>query len=274
MILNSQRTLFAIDLEQYMLFNQPYSPLENTTLNEKFQVLSSIKPAVNTYPYLNVIVIGIGGLQNITDENSYNFSQHSPLDGALFEHIPFIVRDSNNDLTAAEKANYRLRTIEVVNNKDYVCYYGKVITPPTIKSTFHTIKTINDTTQNTAPTLSTLDMTSSEILSPKPKTRSFSYDTINGIDYVTKLNKVEFVLNVSEITEIKQGCDKLGKTSDIITELGLCTSCDFNNGNYTEAICTQVAFHIGVNFNMTTSLANNTAIQKSIELGGLEPFIK
>ena len=271
MVVTSQRTLFAIDLEQYMLFNQPYTPLENTTLNEKFNVLPGVTLGTNSYPYLNMFVIGIGGNNNITGEDSYKFSQHSPLDGALFEHVPFIVRDANNDLTDVEKVNYRLR---VVDNSGFICYYGKVITAPTIQSDFYVIKTTKDATDNTQATMSTLDMTSSDILDPKPKSRSLSYDTATNIDYITKMNKIEFALTVNDITEIKEGCTKLGKKSDIITELGICTSLDYKTGSYTEAIYAQIAFHIGVDFNLATSLQNNQSIQKSIELGGLEPFIK
>lgn len=274
MIFNSQRTLYAIDLEQHRLFNQSYTPVENTTLNEKFRIYPNIQPGNNNFPYLNVIVIGIGGLQNIAGENNYNFSQHSPLDAALFEHIPFIVRETSNDLTPLEKAKYRLRVIEMVDNVEYVCYYGKVITDPNLNSNFYTIKTIVDDSLTAIPTLSVLDLTSTNVLNPKPKLRSVSYSTTKGIDYVTKLNKVPFTLTVGEISEIKEGCTKLGKTSDIITEVGLCTSCDYNNGTYTEAICTQIAFHIGVDFNMAVSLENDQAIQKSIELGGLESFIR
>lgn len=273
MVVNSQRTLFAIDLEQHRLFNQPYTPLENTTLNEKFNILDRTSPG-NAYPCLNVFVIGVGGLQNIADDNNYSYSQHSPIDGALFEHVPFIVRDTSSDLTAAEKAEYRLRVIKNVNNKEYICYYGKVIPTPSIKQTFYTIKTINDVTQVTAPTLTTLDTKTAEILNPKPRSRGFSFKTVAGIDYITKLNKIDFVLNTSDIQEVKNGCEKLGIDKDIITELGLCTSCDYNNNGYTEAVYTQIAFHIGVNFNMGVMLENNQKIQKSIELGGLEPYIK
>ena len=273
MIINSQRTLFAIDLEQHMLFNQSYTPLENTTLNEKFRILVGNSLA-GVYPTLNMFVIGIGGLQNVEGEDGYKFSQHSPLDGALFEHVPFIVRDPSNDLTATEKANYRLRVIEMVNNREYVCYYGKVIPKPELNSMFYVIKTINDTTSSTAPTMSVLDTTSSDILNPKPKARTFTYDTIKGIDYVTKMNKIQFSLSVSDISEIKSACEKLGKSSSVITELGICTSCDYEYNNYTEAVSAQIAFHVGVDFNLAVSLQNNEKIQKSIEIGGLEPFIK
>lgn len=274
MVVNSQRTLFAIDLEQHRLFNQPYTPLENTTLNEKFSILDRVSPDTNIYPCLNMFVIGVGGLQNIANEDKYSYSQHSPIDGALFEHIPFIVRDVSADLTPTEKSNYRLRVIKNVNNKEYVCYYGKVIPKPDIKQTFYTIKTINDVTQVTAPTLTTFDTKTSEILNPKPRSRGFSFKTVTGIDYITKLNKLDFVLNISDIKEIKEGCKKLNIEKDIVTELGLCTSCDYDYNGYTEATYAQIAFHIGVNFNMGVMLDNEQKIQKSIELGGLEPYIK
>lgn len=275
MVINSQRTLFALDLEQHILFNKPYTPLDNTTLNELFNVATGITIPDGKYPYLNLLVIGVGGLQNIDDENTFKYSQHSPIDGALFDHIPFIARLTSADLTASEKSSYRLRTVTTgPDGKDYAVYYGKVLPSPDVKQIFYSIKTIADDVKVTSPTLTALDLNRQNILKPKQNTRSVSYKTANNIEYITKLNKLELSLTVTDLEEIKNACYVTKKDSNIITEMGLCTSYDINYNGYTEAVYTQIGFHMGVSFDIANLIANNIRIQKSIEIGGLEPYIR
>ena len=50
MVRNSQRTLYNVDLHLHQMLGKDYEPIENTTLNEKFQVLPNDKLPAGIYP--------------------------------------------------------------------------------------------------------------------------------------------------------------------------------------------------------------------------------
>ena len=274
MVRSSQRTLYMCDIDLHRQLGVPYTPLVNTTLNEKFSVLINEDIPTDTYPKLVGYVIGIGGTVNIEGYEGYTFNEHSPVDGALFEHIPFVMREVTADLSDEERSKYRLRTIETINNTQYACYYMRVIPSFELKPTFYSIKTVMNSTSVSSPTLSIFDTNASAILNPKPRNRSVDYKTSNTAEYVTKIAKVDFILNEIEQVEINNCLKIKGKDQNIITEIGLCTGIDIEDqSGCLETLATQVAYHIAVNFSLATELVGGGNINKAIELGGLEPFI-
>lgn len=274
MVRCTQRTLFMVDLDLHRQLNVAYTPITNTTLNEKFGVLPGENIPARTWPYLTGYVIGIGGNPVIEGYQSYAFNEHTPMDGALFTHVPFIVRDYNLDLTAEEKANYRMRVVETINNQQYVCYYMKKVTDYELNRVFYNIKTINDGKSVASPTLSVLDTNVSSILNPTPKNRSVSYQTRNDAEYMSKLAKIRFELTETELEEIKRGIEIKGFQSSIITEIGLCTGVDIESTEgYTESIATQIAYHIPISFDLATEIVSGKTLTKQIELGGMEPYL-
>ena len=127
MVISSQRTLYNVDLHLSMLLGRDYMTKPNTTLNEKFDVLADVNVPEGMYPKLQYYCIGIGGDQLSESVSGFPVSEHSPMDAALFEQIPFVIRPIQQDLTPTERANYRFRVIETIKNETYVCYYLKVI---------------------------------------------------------------------------------------------------------------------------------------------------
>src|SRR5574344_1159200 len=98
MVIASQRTVYNVALHLAMLFNKPYKILSNTTLNEKFEIEANNELADGVYPSLKYIGIGIGGSVLLDNTDAYTYSEHSPVQGALFEHIPYVLRKPNNDI--------------------------------------------------------------------------------------------------------------------------------------------------------------------------------
>jgi len=107
MIINSQRTIYGLELQAELLVSGTYTPKPNTTLNEKFGILVNEPIGSDTRYGLKYLTIGTGGIKTATPANGYSFSQHSVMDASLFNHIPFIIRPVSSDLSGTERARYR-----------------------------------------------------------------------------------------------------------------------------------------------------------------------
>lgn len=272
---STQRTLYMLDLDMHRSFGKQYKPMLNTTLNEKFGVLTNLEPKdKKAYPTLNCYCIGCGGSVIIDENPNYTFNEHSPVDGALFKHVPFIVRELANDLDDNQRQDYRMRVIETIGNKEYACYYLKTLTGAEIKQLFYSIRTVTDGVSVSAPTLSPLDTNISTILNPVPGNRNVTYKNMDSVEYVTLLNKQPITLTVEDLKEIQNAMTIKGITNDHITEIGICSSIEYDYGTYKENIYTQIAYHIGITLNIILQLNSGDPVTKQLELGGMEPYIK
>ena len=79
--------------------------------------------------------------------------------------------------------------------------------------------------------------------------------------------------SAAEVKELENVYNILGHSQQLMTEIGLCTGIDYTGYGPTEASCVQIAFHIGVNLDLTNSFRTEAAITKYIELGGSEALI-
>ena len=218
MILTSQKTMYADNLEMNMLLGINQIDLPNTTLNEKFNVLPSQTIANGVYPKIQYLAIGVGGTDIIANAN-YKFSNHSPIDAALFEHIPFIMRPTTNDLLPVERANYRLRVLETHNGIEYACYYLKVITTVINKQGLFEIDIINGN-----PSMRYFNTNSINLLTPTPRIVADNYLDITKNTYYAKTTKIGFTLYINEMEEINNVLTIIyGDTTRSISEIGVCT---------------------------------------------------
>ena len=274
MVRNPQRTLFNIDLHLHQLLGKDYEAPENTTLNEKFQILPNEKLPTGIYPTLNYYAIGCGGNVVVDNVGTYHYSEHLPVDAALFQHVPFVMRDiSNVDLTLTERSNYRLRLVKNYNGINYACYYLKVVPSYDLKPIFHKIRTLESGTSISSPTLSIMDLTQSSILNPVPVIRDLTYKNQNEIGFVTKIAKLTFSLTPAEIIDIQNCLKIMSLDNKNISEIGLVTGHDITVGGAKEVISAQIAIHLGVNLDLTAEIVKGKTIMKTIEIGGGEPLI-
>lgn len=275
MVRTSQATVFSIDLALHRMLGKAYATPINTTLNEKFTILQSEPIPEGAYPELKYFVIGVGGNNVIEGNGKYNFSEHSPLDGALFKHVPFIMKPVSQDLTAEEAADYRLRVVETISGVQYACYYAKVMPAAELKNFFYSIRTINGGTSVSAPTLSVLDTNNSEILNPTPRVRELTYNNNTTTEYITKIAKVVFKLNQEEITALENVFKLKNITGSQITEIGICSGIDKTlSTQKKEVYACQIMYHVGVNLSLALDLSSGEIINKTIEIGGSEPLLK
>lgn len=274
MFYTSQRTIWKHDLELAQTFGLEYNIKPNTTLNEKLNILAQEKKPQGTYPLLRYYCIGCGGLSLIDQPTTYPYSYHQPTDASLFKMIPFILRPVSRDLSVVEKSKYRLRKELNIKGELYAAYYLKA---------FNLDRDINykDDFIQISQTLSPFSLKDRDVLNPTPVTKVDKI-TSNNTTFVTKLVKIAIELSEQELREIQNVFnllkDTLFNTDEInvklnITELGLCTGVDkvISNG-MTESIATQIAYHIGVNFDLDVYIKTHTEFYKTFELGGTEPL--
>lgn len=273
MIRNCQKTLYGVAIEECRRFDVHYTPIVNTTLNEKFNVKANYEVPQGKFPTIKAYAIGVGGGRIIDNVNEFSYSEHGPLDAALFKHVPFIMRKTTADLSPQERANYRMRTIETIGSEDYVCYYLKLTPTPNITDHFYVIKTLSDGTSVSNPTISILDMNQKQYLNPEPKTRLVNFKTQNNIDYVTKINKLPFTLTEKELEELNNVFKLKGIDTNTISEVGICSGVDVDAEYGKELVAAQIYFHVGLTFNIESTLLKGGNFTQIINLGGLEPLL-
>ncbi len=279
MILASQRTLFGVDLALRMLSGTPYELLPNTSLNEKFAKLASIKPN-GRYPSIGYYTIGVGGTTILPGSGQTMYSEHSPVDAGLFEHIPFVVRKVDNDLTNAEQTKYRMKVIKNINGDDYYCYYFKKIPSVYINPNMYQVITENDNS-----VLSLLPTSTDMYLNPVPADREITVDNFNSVRYAAKTAKLEFTLLNTELTELYNvmdvfyGKDTNGVTiSKPITEIGVCSGIEETPDNSiiscngSEVSCSQILYHVAVDLDLLVYMNTSDNIYRSIDIGGMELY--
>jgi len=267
MIISSQRTIYSLDLQNSIFSGDTYTPKPNTTLNEKYTHLVNEVPGSDTTYGIKYLAIGTGNLTP-TSSVGYTYSNHSSLDAALFNQVPFIVRPVNNDITSAERAKYRFRVTKLINGSQYYLYYLKTIPKGDIRRNIYKLNN-NRTTQNI---LGILDFNTANYLNPTPLTGGRVYGVNN--EFVTAALKVKFQLTPAEIDEINKGIALLyGPTaSTTLTELGVCGGLDKTINGITEAINVQIYFHIGVTIDLQISYDPVSGFLRAMELGGTEPI--
>jgi hypothetical protein len=187
--------------------------LPNTTLNEKYNVVTEAGNQSSLDLTLGYYVIGFGAdVDESVLDLTYRFDDRPAYSGTLLNSIPFLSRPINSDISTseAESLGLYLRTNVVVNDKEYVCYYGKKITSNNMDGS---IKKITDI-KNGIGRLSIYDTNTPEIL-----------QTVNaqpdGTYYVVD-SKVVITLQQSDIMEIANSSKLLYGTSKNIREVGLC----------------------------------------------------
>ena len=269
MIVNAQRTIYGMDLALCQLTGKDYKYLPNTTLNEKFGLTSIANTTSERYPTLKYFTIGIGGNGLFSKiESGYTYNTHNPVDAGLFTHIPFIMRDIDNDLSVEERSRYRMRVVETFNGKTYASYYLMMISSINTKDYFYHVKKINGTN-----VLNVFDTNVDSILSPSPVDKSEYIGIDKQAEYVAKIAKVEFALYNQDVRELNEVLKIRDIEDTKIKEIGICTGIDVPNDGYTEAFGVQIAFHLMADIELSMYMNTSKAILRSIEIGGNEAII-
>lgn len=255
--MNTTRTPHGALIQLSQLFNKAPVIQSNSTLNQKWNVAANETLAANEVPIASYIVIGNGGHQSQVHNNITSIRGVPRLTtaSALYSHMPFLMTPVGNDISAAERAKYRGRVIEVHGGVSYVVYYIKVFST----------SSVTITTDYTA---------TSDSLTPVPPTAQTS-------ETLATIASIPFVLDAEEITNIKEAQALIHGTEGFatISEIGLVTGVDRivtgdNDGldlDYTEVIAAQL--HSSSNAGRLLDFTEAVSTPTTITVGSLDPLV-
>lgn len=275
------RTMFGNALQTAMLQGLPLPILENSTLNEKFNVEPGVLPSPDVLPKMKYFAIGNGGHAVKVTDNGFGIDslQHESTDAACFKHLPFALRELNNDLSPTERAKYGLRREETYNGTRYIAYYLKRLDllNVNVEMSIRTVQEVN----GVVTTVPTPFIPDSSNLNPVPKPLNPS--TVNTIEgsygVCSAVEKVVLTANdINEIIEavnIMYGDTSLAIISEIAYVSGVDRAIDVNsNGNvirFNEVIAAQVNTFVAVVYPLTSF---KDGITTTIDIGAVEPLFR
>lgn len=249
---NSTPAATLAQIAAYMGKSTPIHP--ESTLNEKFGVIPNHHVGEGNRQTLNTFCIGNGAASTVVgvgNAKKLSTSRHRRRDMALFNHIPFSARPLDNDLTEAQRANYRLRKVIDLNGVWTALYYLKRLTPNDAPPTMEYRRISDDGEVTVSPyefDPGDLNPTPTDVDENELSCASGSSLVTYG---VTTIELLGF-----DISEIINACMLLYGDADYanISEIGLCTSFDsvvegeFTSDllaqDYTEAAYVQLANHL------------------------------
>lgn len=276
---NTTRTLYGAALLSAKTLGVPHVIVPKTTLNEKFQIAEAMLPEASASPSVRYYGIGRGGhdYQKDTEGDSYNrVVDHSPTDASLYKPMPFVLRPVENDLTAEQRAKYRMRRQETHFGRNYYAYYLKelVLGEDPIEMTITVVVDGQEITKPFIPDSSNLNPTPPAI----PPTGSTPSSTAYGS--VIRPLSIEF--NEFDVAELLAAANVLfeGNLSKaIISEIALVHGVDtLLTGKTTGGANIQYKEVIGAQVNAFFSSlhdisANNEGFIKDLDLGDNEPML-
>lgn len=276
-----QRTIYSAHLATTKMLSRPFSILPNSTLNQKFNIHANEIPSINEYPTLMYIGIGNKGASYDITTNGFVLTTpipHLPRDASLYNFIPFVVRPIENDLSAIERLNYRIRVPMSIGSSNYVAYYLRVLD---VSNIIPTVELRNVDNENISVSSFTPDI--SDLSPTQPDISNININNPNG-DYLASTAKISFNLNQEDINNIMEAADTIYGDARyaVINEIALCTGVDKvvqgifgspeNNvmNNYTDSIATQVAAFISQYHALTPA---TTEVNINIDVGSVLPLL-
>jgi hypothetical protein len=271
------KTIYHTHLELLKALNKPFTVIEHSTLNEKFGIEANTLVEAGAYPELSYIAIGRGGHRGrMTAGGStlIDILQHNIKHAALYEHLPFIMREVGNDLAPSVRQNYGMRRLEEHNGTQYFVYYLKKIN---YESSYPEIKEL---------LVSDGEVTDSEYiplpaqLNPVPIPYSNTTVNTSSGKHISVQSTIEIKLTETDIAEIIAAVEIIyGDTGfATISEIAavtasiqtVSTTVGGLNVSYDEAIAAQIANFIPANIDLkfTTKEISNT-----YSLGNISPYV-
>lgn len=259
----------------------PHTYPAHSTLNEKLGIENGVYPSSTVYPNLKCFVIGSGGSRE-SIINGHRFQvpvPHVPLDLGLFDPIPFVMREINDDLDATERARFALRRLVTMpDGKIYVTYNAKRIS----KTGVVVDRQIETIVNGEVTSVNTLAYSSAN-LTPTPRDLLPNQTTQTSGQQVRVVSRLWVGLDdewdtkeLLKVSRILYGTDY----GAFFTEIGMVTAADkditTNSGagstsfTFKEVIGAQIATHIAVNCNV--SLGAGLRVGAYVNAGIAEPL--
>lgn len=250
---NTTRTPAGAAVQLGAFFGMPYVKKANTSLNEKFNILKNDTPRLGVHPTARYIGIGNGGHNVEIDDGVAAITGVNRISNAsvLYNHMPFIMRRTGDDLTIAKRAKYRMRVIEMHGGLEWISYYIRVIDASdlTPKHTYENVPT---------------DL--------------FPQAPVNVNSVVNPVSvEVEILFSEEEVEEIKQAQLIIHNREGFatISEVGLFTGVDKTieiaaGEDMDEVICCEM--HSSINVGKILDYSTATATSTTLSVGSLDPM--
>lgn len=278
-IISSTRTAYGIYLQTAKKLGLPFQLVENTTLNEKFNVQAGVAPAPGIMPNMRYLAIGNRGHQTVRAEDGSDETDpvmHFGDDAACYNHIPFVLRETTNDLPADQRRLYGLRVQEVHNDRNYFAYYLRRLEFDGVNVQLQRIEINEDGTTTTTPFIPTTD-----VLNPAVPDISNTGTVLGSRSSTTASAVITVHLTAEDIAEIMNAHQvRTGSLrSPVISEMALCSGVDrevtgpspgSGSFTYTETVACQVNVFIATNHAIAYS---QDGINFTLDVGGVEPLL-
>lgn len=294
------RTIYGSYLQTSRVLRRPMNVLEFTTINEALNddIKIPFQPKVGTLgaqvaePFdpmndsdlidIGYVVIGNGGhITNISGNNVPYMSAniHQATDAAPFRMIPFVCKPIDQDISDAERENYRLRKVLEIEDELYVAYYAKKLSFSNSEVNMIKSVTTNGETVYT-PFVPTINNLRPEPISPGVENDgSKVFASANGV----------FTFTEKDIAYLMEACVNMyGSVSDaVISEIALCSGLDkkivrsypteggqtagggIANRNLKEAVAVQVCCFINSYYQANYGMSG---FEIAFDIGAIEPL--
>lgn len=274
---NVKRTCYVSHLMTCKAMNRPFTILPNSTLNQKFNIYPNEVPNINEYPVIGYVGIGNKGASYELGTDGYILTTpipHLARHASLYNFIPFLVRPINDDISATERARYRMRVIMTIGGEQYIAYYLRALTLTDITPSVE-LRNVNDGIITT----SAFNASLSDLSPVHVDLSNTDINDANG-DYLVSTAKVLFTLNQQDINEILNACNLIygDPRYAVINELAVCSGVDKvlqgsiggTTVNYTETIATQIATFIYQYHPLTE---NTSKVQIDLDIGSVDGLL-
>lgn len=271
------KTIFAAALEASRRPGASFSAMAYSTLNEYFAVEHGTALPAGEQPEVQYLAIGRGGHQNVVGGNGDSLTdilQHRINNARLFDHLPFVLRPINDDLTAAERAKYRMRRVEVYDSVQYFAYYLLKIDTGSANATAEliTIEAGETTRAEYIPTANQLDPTAVSMVNGVVNQATGQHIAVTTPFPIT-LTDAD-IANILEAANIIYSDPRYAVISEIGVVSGIDDTVTSTAGGqsvvYTEAKAAQIYTHIGTNIPL---LQQQEGITMNFRIGTSLPYL-
>lgn len=272
------RTAIGSLLQDNLLAGKQQPLLAGTTLNELFQIQQKAVLGQGENPRFGYYAIGNKGhTSTIVDgtDTIIDLYKHAPEDCACWNHIPFVLREEKNDLSADLRLNYGLRRAEQHNGKNYFAYYLKRINlSQTSAKVMHTTVVNGVTNTEEYPW-------SNANLNPVRPVVLPDQAVTSANDYLATTMPVTITFDLFDVQELYNVAAVLWGTEKraIISELAFCSGVDRNiqtagtggqQITFKEVIGCQVITHVTTYKQLSI---DNEGFKINLEVGSTEPML-
>lgn len=273
---NVTRTAWASMIQSALFSGSPLTTYKLSTINETLGILDGAELA-GQIPKFGYWCIGDKGHVTKFDEKNNSFIdplQHSRLDAACFNHVPFALKREGFDLPEELRKRFVLRREMELDGVMHYGYYGMRLPKPSGPQKLEIVTVINGV-EDVQPFLE-----DSKYIYPSPTVVAPDRGQTTNRQYarITIPITVDFteqdVNNLMEVATILYGNERQAIISEIACVTGIdrevtITTDGNQKSKFTEIVHAQTAAHIQTYQQMTF---NRLGFTMELELGATEPL--